>query len=770
MNITFLYATAPLRKTITFTKKGEAPDKSAYPSTFLFTSETVQINDILGLHDAIKAHAEQPEGPCLLSGPLETPLINQSRAGSTKNTDSKHLVVFDLDKTKFNSVDEFLHCIGLEDVSHVIQYSASQGLNKTLNAHVFMLLDEAVPAPKLKTWLMWINLHNQTLKGNITLCAAHHALSYPVDITVCQNDKLLYIATPKFVKMNDPWKEPRIQFVKRDNNTLSHKRIAEHSLDSLKKTARELRNALRKAIGLDPIKSKGVTVGDRIVLKGVGPVTITGMKEERGFRYFNFNGGDSWGYYHPIGAFEYIDSFKGEESLVTKEVMPEYYTEQVQLRDNQNETPTTEGDKILAFRNKHTAEYHCLTYSDSKLEIIPAKNKDQLNDFMMSHGKPLPSFVPIWELIYNPQSTQVINNDEHTVNMFKPSIYMDTANQIEGTWPNIKLFIESAVGTGEVYEFFLNWLAVIWQHHIKTQTSQVWHGIQGTGKGKVISLILQPLFGKENVVSMMASSLDEDFNAIMERALIVFVDEIEADMFTNAPKLESKLRRWITEDTIDIRRMRTDMYSAKSYMNLIFASNKPKPVAIPPLDRRTNVGQFQHQRLLPTDEQHDGVTDELPAFAYYLQNRVADIALARSILDTEDRREIQRVSLTSIDELANGLTTGDFEVIASAMPDERLMNESGVIDPVASAFSHIVKRCALEKESKLTRDELAVIFEHCIGHTPGGKNKFTSYLRHHGIHTTRMKVDGLAEYGITVTWQDHDFSFEKTPKKMRVVK
>ncbi len=764
MDLTFLFASMPLVKTIR--KEDGIVTKTAYPNAYNFTSETLTVKDAAGLCDVIKAHAENPHGPCLLSGPLLFPLINQSRAGSTNSNDSKQLLTFDLDDAKFNHPDEFMHTIGLADVSYTVQYSASHGLKKSLSCHLFVILDRKIPAQKLKTYLMWLNLKNEALKNNITLSAAGHALHYPVDITVVQNDKLLYIANPKFVGMKDPWSEPRIQFVKRTHDTLSHTRIAEHPLDALKKQAKELRNTLRVAQGMAPINTRPVMQGEHMILKGVGEVTITGMKEDRGFRYFNINGGDSWGYYHALGNFELIHSFKGEESMLTKEIMPEYYAEQTRERDNQNTTPTEDGDMVLAFRNKFTAEYHCLTYSNKKLEIIPAKNKEQLTDFMASNGVALPSFVPIWEMKYDPRSSVVIDHDRHIINTFVPSIYMDKANQVEGNWPNIQLFLESAIGKGEVYDYFLNWLAVIFQHRIKTQTAQVWHGIQGTGKGKVISLILQPLLGKQNVPSIMASSLDEDFNAIMERALIVFVDEIEADMFTNAPKLESKLRRWITDPTIDIRRMRTDMYTIDSYMNLIFASNKSKPVAIPTFDRRTNVGQFQHKRFLPTDAQHDGIAAELPAFAHFLQHHEADISYARQILDTEDRREIQRVSLTSVDSLALGLLNGDFEVLASAMPDERIMNESGIIDPVASSFVHIVKRCATEPDSRLTRDELAVIFEHCIGHVPTGKHKFTSYLRHHGIVTRRAKVDGLAEYTFDIKWQPHDFVYEKQPLKV----
>jgi len=766
MKLSFLFADIPLSKTI-FKVDGKI-DKKAYPNVKLFTSETVIISDAASLFDTIKAHAEDPRGPCLLSGPLNRILNNESRAGSTTSLGQRQLIILDLDKAQFNSPEEFMRNAGLEDVSYTVQYSASQGLSKTLNCHIFILLEKAIPAPQLKTWLMWLNLRNDALKNTLTLSNAGHALHYSVDITVCQNDKLIYIATPKFDGIKDPWKEPRIQFVKRTLDKLPNNRLAECALDALKVDAKKIRDTLRKAQGLAPITSKEVMQGEYLVQKGSGQVTITGMRDNEDFRYFNLNGGDSWGYFHPINNFELLHNFKGEPFLLIKEVMPDYYTEQIHLRDEQHSTPHDQRDTIMVFINKHTAEYKKLKYINGQLEITPAKNEAQLTHFMLENRLSMPRFIQEWDMKFNPHSEQIINPEERSINTFKPSMYMNPVNQVKGTFPNIKLFFESAVGTGDIYDYVMNWLAVIFQHKIKTQTSQVWQGVQGTGKGKIVELILKPLFGYQNVTSILASALDEDFNAIMENALIVFIDEIEADMFSNTSKFESKLRKWITEPTIDIRRMRTDVYSVPSYINLIFASNKPRPVDIPPTDRRTNVGQFQRKRFLPTDAQHDGVKDELAAFAYYLQHHTADIAYARSILDTEDRREIQRISINSLDELAHGLLEGNFEIIASAMPDERLMNESGVITPIASSFINIVKRCSLETKSKLTRDELAVIFEHCIGHVPEGKNKFTSYLRHHGINTKRISINGDKTYGIEITWKKHDFSYTKQP--LRAVK
>lgn len=82
---------------------------------------------------------------------------------------------------------------------------------------------------------------------------------------------------------------------------------------------------------------------------------------------------------------------------------------------------------------------------------------------------------------------------------------------------------------------------------------------------------------------------------------------------------------------------------------------------IPLNDRRTNVGQYQHTRIIPTGEELDDIKDELEAFAAHLTAYKADKNRAAQVLQTEDRKAIQDVSMTSPEEIANAILTGDIE-------------------------------------------------------------------------------------------------------------
>ena len=90
---------------------------------------------------------------------------------------------------------------------------------------------------------------------------------------------------------------------------LTHKRIAE----------------LRDAMGLPTKKIKYKVVGTQEVMLQPDESVITETKTERGFVYFNLNGGDSWAYYHPENNPDYILNFKGEPAYLTKELLPDYW-------------------------------------------------------------------------------------------------------------------------------------------------------------------------------------------------------------------------------------------------------------------------------------------------------------------------------------------------------------------------------------------------------------------------------------------------------------
>lgn len=752
--LTFLSASLPLTKTIEKLPDGTL-HKTPYPLISNFTSDTVEVKNIQEFHAALLFRATSKRKPCLLKGKLSRELVSESRKGTTKTNDKTQWVCLDIDNARFSSPDEVMRALGLDDISYVVQYSSSYKLtNKNLSCHIFFLLDKPISAPELKAWLMHMNLSVAALESNIDLSKSNAALHWPLDITTCQNDKLLYIAMPVFKNMTAPISEDeRVQLVMRKKTELPVTRLELKPLEGLKRQARDKLNALRTAAGIKPLRATKM-IGEFEVQQGVGEIARYELFDCGDYIRMNLNGGDSQAYWHFKTDPTYLHNFKGEPSLLMKEVLPHYYADLVRNAKDASTTPNAQGDDILAFRDKVTAIYWKGIWNPERfqLELHSVKSELQLDHFLQSRGKVLGPFVPEYHLTFDPHNPEIVDHANKVVNTFVPTEFMRLGKKAKkGAFPIIQRVIDSAVGVGEVQDHFLNWLAVIWQQRVKPMTAWVCHGTQGTGKGVLFHQVLRPLFGPY-AVYRRATELSAQFTAWQEQALIAFVDEVNADMFIEAKKVESDLKAWITEPTATIRRMRTDSYEVQNFTAYIFSSNEKRPVAIPLNDRRFNIGKFQVRKLAITQEEVDSIADELPAFVRFLSDYKAVFDKARTVLQTDDRKEIQQRSITSVDELAMALKDGDLMLLWDYMPDEKLMEETGIVNVKEQAYAQLVRRLSYETESDLTIDELQLIFETCIGKTPEGKQKFVSYLRHHGINFTRLRLGNSRFYGFRVKW------------------
>lgn len=761
--ITFLGADLPLTKRIN--KNGT---KDAYPLVKNFTSFNETCSTIEQLHKAIIFHADQ--GHCLLKGAIARPLSNEPRAGTTRTDDNTEWVCLDFDRHECNDIDDVLKTFGLHDISHVIQYSSSHGLEEnegTISAHVFMLLDKAVPAPRLKSWLMALNMDH--LKDDLRLNNSKNVISWPLDITTCQNDKLLYIAPPTFVGMKDPLKD-RIKLIKKKYASITSDLIGERNITVLKVDERKYLNLLRESEGLPKRLAKTSWVGGIEVQNKPDTCEVTETREQGEYVRLNLNGGDSWAYWHHKENFEIIHDFKSDTYYKTKELVPGYYQGLIEARRILNATPSENGDLILAFRDLKTAEYYngLFNVETSNLELYRAKNETQLDHWMRSHGRVIGDFIPVWDIQYDPRADWVIDEEEHKINTFRPSYYMGLeANPARSLkdFPTIYGIVRHLLGEkGKdtvLSEAFLNWFAVIMQRKAKPLTAWVIHGCEGTGKGYFFNKIASPLLSAKNAMSITVGNLEDQFNGWIEGKLFILCDEIEVDDFREKGRVTAKLRNYITEPTIALRRMRQSTIDAPNYASFLFSSNRPQPVYIPPTDRRYNVGNYQPTKLAPPDDTI--VADELTKFAEWLLAHKADVEAANMIQQTDARDLIQRLGISSVTETCNVMKDGEFDKLWMSMIDDELINRAPVQTTHisnAQSYNMLMKRIAEQAlicpKMTLSRDEMAIILQYNVGNIRPEPNRITSLLRHNGIETKQLRHNGQKTYGIHVEWKISD--------------
>lgn len=762
-DVFFLSADKPIVKRYEIDPSTGEILKHPYPFVYEVTSSKEPCTTLLDLCNHIKRYAAR--GDCMVKGKLGRDLVCESRKGTTNAEELTEWICLDLDGIEgYQSVDHFLTDIGCADVDYILQWSSSMGIeNKQgFRCHIFMQLDKPVRPQQLKNWLQDLNLSKPTLAGQLQLTKTGNSLRWPLDITTCQNDKLLYIAPPSLGKgIKDPFpggrnKPERITFEQRNLKKLT---LPSNLIlpEALRDRTHAKVSELRQAAGLPKLKTlKFKYDGSVEYMANPGQATITDMKEERGFVYFNLNGGDSWAYYHPVESPEYIYNFKGEPTYKTSELLPQYWAQLSQQAASG--APDANGRIYLAFREFTSGVYWNGIYDtvNDKLELYPAKSETQLRHFMKNNKMPLGESIPDWRRVFEPMNPNVIDRQAQTVNIYNPSELMkDPSPPVVTTPPAvINKIIDHVIGNdAPTLDHFYNWLAVIVQHKTRAGTAWVLQGTQGTGKGLLMHNILTPLFGYENVAAKRMEELESQFTEFMENKFIVFIDEIESGKSLYHAKVTAKLKNLIVEPMISIRNMYRPAYLAPNFASMIFASNKPSSVEVAPDDRRFNVGAYQENKLQITSQEIDQIAIELPAFYAFLMHYPADPDRARTPLVSASRSTLIDISRTAIDTISDAILVGDLQTLWDHLPNQKTLTAgNALIQTKSQGYRDLIVDLVNTLDTKLTRDELYTIFEYTVGNMPTSPNKLTSLLKHHRLHLKPVWKHNRSVRGIDVAW------------------
>ena len=761
MKLVFLEADVPLTKSFTLTKAKQV-ETSSYPSVLNFTSHEVAVPTIAQFATTLRKYSAL--NFCLLKGEVGRPLVNESRAGSTDASAATEWVCLDVDGVDVQTPEDFLQLIGLTDVSYVVQYSASHGVkDQLLRCHIFMMLAKPMPAPLLKQWLKDLNFNTSELNAALQLTKSNMALRWPLDITTCQNDKLLYIAPPIFNNgTKDPFKNgrlgQRIQHIKKRIDVLNITNTITSTTENRKREQEKI-NELRELAGMPERKYTYKMYGATEVLLKPDSSIITEMKQERGFVYFNLNGGDSWAYYHPEDNPDFIFNFKGEPAYLTKELLPDYWNSLV----TQASRTSSAGVTYLAFLDKRSGSYYRGTYDNGtdELDIYIAKNETQVRHFAKQVGLPLGDFIPEWEISFDPHDNVRVDVNNRTINTFVPTQYMmATPRPVTAIPPTINKVLHHALGNDQaVTDHFINWLATILQTRGQTRTAWLLHGTQGTGKGVLMNNIIRPIFGFNQTAARRMEEFNEPYNGYMESTFIVFVDEVQTSALRNEKGVIAKLKNFITEGRIVIRQMYQSGYEVQNYSNWIFASNMPDPISIEAGDRRFNVGGYQAEKLQITPAEIARIERELQSFHDFLIKYQIDEQLASTPLDTDARQEIISISEEVMDTVAGALLSGNMGFFIDALPTNDAyksnMMRFNAVEDYKKVLRDLIERPATKQGHwNVTRDELHTIFNYTVGNMPDSPNKFTGRLKHHRIQVKKITIDSKTHTGIQVEWRD----------------
>jgi hypothetical protein len=821
LQITFLEATNGLPLSKHYSKvSGFKP----YPHVKAVTSHKYKLSvDADGLQtfeNLIREHGAK--GHCLLKGNLKRDLVDESRAGQTNRTELTNLLVLDIDGIRLpkstNSGDKLSSTdvtflanqivaelpIELRDVSYVAQASASLGLKgDKISMHIFMLLSVAMPAKSVKLWLQDCNFESDVFNEQMELSVNGQSLKYPLDTSVADNSKIIFIAPPSFESTRlDPFDsdDDRIVKVDRGQPTLDLASLmSDISPQRCHEKAQKHKDTLRDAAGFSKRQTKiRVTTIDNQteeVLSNPDKMAIA-IVDETSFPYIrcNINGGDSGAYYFNMSKPTYMYNFKDEPLFEIEKADKDFY---VSIFERYEERLEEVGHAVkpVVLRDYSTDTFFNGVYDPNTKQFakeypLTPISKMNIEDFYMNHGKVPPDFIPDGRVIFDPTSNEEainFNRVPYYVNTYQRSDYVRNAQtpqvpleighgqRIKDTCPLIHTIIYHILGNGdEEYERFINWLAYIYQTRKKTGVSWVLTGTQGTGKGIFYSKILRGLFGTPHVPMKFLQSMEEQFNLYMRDALFLVVDEFHmASASSSAGKMADKLKNQITEPTITIRGMRSNQVEVESYTNYLFLTNRVDAVNIETGDRRYNIAPKQEEKLL---DKFPGIAKQLDSgklekelyeFAGLMQTYKVDAHLAKTAINNLAKEQMRNVSMSVFEEFCQALKEGKLSYFTDILD----INTATVLHSnEIEAAQRLVKSWIAHAEHPymvLPMEHLRTVFHVQTEQNPRlSQREFTKRMSRNGVETERKRPHGAGRgtnpiSGIVTTWQSNELELKR---------
>ena len=747
MRINFLAASdgTPLSKTFEEIAPGTYKETS-YPHVAKFNS----IERVVTTPEEFFTHAVTcaSEGLCLLKGRLDRPLLDESRAGHTDSSAPTSWICLDVDYTVQDETPrEWLEALSPEfkGVSFIFQRSASMGIKTSdgWRGHFFIMLESPQSPQVLKQWLIQKNLACISLQPHIGLSASGGALIYPLDVTTCQNDKLLYIAPPACRKFKDPIPE-RFELYEGSPTVSLDLKI---SAAANQLAVRKLIDKLRVDAKLEKKTFKIVQKFGNELLLNPDPVTVTGKKEERDFVYLNLNGGDSWAYFFPTHNPEILYNFKGEPCLQLQDVDKDIYHEYCVVNPEASDGLSPFGflwpnddAYYRGFADKETGE---LAW------IHQVGSKGKLRDFFVQYGETPEKgwVVPEWQMVFDPSTEGKVDFANQVLNTYKRTTYMIDAAQGTHIPPTIDRVLTSVCVDEDTKLHFLNWLAAIFQTRLKTNTAWIFQGVQGTGKGVLITRIIAPLIGAPYCHEMTMDRLDDDFNAYLSENIILFIDEAKITDSHNGVRLLNRIKNLVTEPEQHIRGMRRNAVTRRNYSNIILASNYDEIIPLEASDRRFNVAPRQEKPIQLEYDDIVTVEHELSDFANYLHSFAVDSKAVKKVLISDARAQLIELSNTTIDCFFRAIIDGDLSYFTQFIDNSVKPDVEGIR---YHDYVTVIRRWMEEGKEDgchITRDELRSCYQYLQG-TNISASKFSRMCKRYGLQMTSVRIDGEVRRGL----------------------
>jgi hypothetical protein len=312
----------------------------------------------------------------------------------------------------------------------------------------------------------------------------------------------------------------------------------------------------------------------------------------------------------------------------------------------------------VLFYKPHTQSFACLTDPEF-IKIIAHKKIERYVVDTMESFEPSKWFLGLVQ-----QRAEIANDTlkprmyrsggQLFANEFAGFLHADRSSIVEQEYKNkLQLLLEHimnvwASGREEVYEYLLNWLAVICQGG-KNDTSLYLKSPQGTGKGTVSNFFSKHVIGhRVSTVFGSSASFCNNFNSEFQGKVFCVVEEAANVGAKEWLKFSDTVKIMTTEPQIMIEKKGKDSYMSSNTVNIVINSNN-NAVRVEADDRRLlvldidtcyvgNKGYFNnlHSNVVACADSHKIGN----AMFQMLKARDVSKFQASIIPDTESKRQI----------------------------------------------------------------------------------------------------------------------------------
>lgn len=134
-------------------------------------------------------------------------------------------------------------------------------------------------------------------------------------------------------------------------------------------------------------------------------------------------------------------------------------------------------------------------------------------------------------------------------------------------------------------KLLLSWMAYIVQTHKRSNWSPLIQGAEADGKTTIAAALAVALGGKSNATTINGDSLAEKYTPWAEGKLFVIMEEVRLHG-ENRFDVLNRMKPYISNETVPIRRMQTDLYEVLNTVNYLMLSNFKNALPINDEDTR----------------------------------------------------------------------------------------------------------------------------------------------------------------------------------------